>query len=50
MRTSEFNPLYVPSDEEMPTFGERSPRFGSTDARGDIESFVAGPARPFSNG
>ena len=40
-------PLYVPSDEEMPTFGQRSPRFATTDARDGIESFVSGPARAF---
>jgi hypothetical protein len=40
-------PLYVPSDEEIPTFGERSLRFATTDARDGIESFVRGPARAF---
>jgi hypothetical protein len=40
-------PLYVPSDEELPTFSERSPRLASTDALDDIRSFVEGSGRKF---
>jgi hypothetical protein len=43
-------PLYVPSDEELPTFSERSPRLASTDALDDIRSFVEGPGRKFLEG
>jgi hypothetical protein len=41
-------PLYVPSDEEEPSFSERSPRFaGADEARDEIESFVTGPGSAF---
>jgi hypothetical protein len=40
-------PLYIPSDEVVPTFGKRSPRFPATDALDDIESFVTGAGRTF---
>lgn len=40
-------PLYVPSDDVVPTFGQRSPRFPTTDALGEIEAFVTGAGRTF---
>ncbi|MFL5920937.1 MAG: hypothetical protein ACJ75Q_14340 [Gaiellaceae bacterium] len=42
-----IQPLYIPSDEVVPTFSERSPRFPGTDALGEIRSFVAGAGRTF---
>jgi hypothetical protein len=43
-------PLYIPADEEMPTFSERSPRLASTNALDDIRSFIDGPGRKFLEG
>jgi hypothetical protein len=42
-----IQPLYIPSDEVVPTFSERSPRFPDTDAFGEIRSFVTGTGRTF---
>lgn len=42
-----IQPLYIPSDEVVPTFSERSPRFPATDALGEIRSFVTGTGRTF---
>jgi hypothetical protein len=40
-------PLYVPADEELPTFSERSRRLGGIDATDEIASFVRGPGLKF---